>query len=89
MESNNRSPNAEEALSLLSQAYEPTKALIEQAAQRFLDIGVGESGAGCVIIRSGPMGAYVASRADGGKWVAAFWSNNDEKVVDVTGGLLV
>jgi len=38
-----------------------------------------------VIIRSGAMGAYVATRAKGGKWVDAFWTDNKDKVVDVTG----
>jgi sugar/nucleoside kinase (ribokinase family) len=79
------SPNAEEALSLLSLPLVPTKELVEQAANKFLDIGVGEGGVGCVIIRSGAMGAYVATRAKGGQWIDAFWVDRPEKVVDVTG----
>jgi sugar/nucleoside kinase (ribokinase family) len=82
------SPNAEEALSLLSLPLVPTKELVEQAANKFLDIGVGEGGVGCVIIRSGAMGAYVATRAKGGRWIDAFWVDRPEKVVDVTGTLL-
>ncbi|KZP24669.1 Ribokinase-like protein [Athelia psychrophila] len=80
------SPNAEEALGLLALPGTPTKELIEQAAGQFLDMGVGEDGAGYAIIRSGAMGAYAASRAGGGKWVEAFWMlKGTEKVVDVTG----
>jgi len=79
------SPNAEEALSLLSLSGVPTKELIEHAANKFLDMGVGTAGAGCVIIRSGALGAYVTTRAQGGQWVDPYWTNNTEKVVDVTG----
>ncbi|TDL29323.1 Ribokinase-like protein [Rickenella mellea] len=80
------SPNAEEALSLLSITQPPSKDLIEQACARFLDIGVGQNGQGHVVIRSGDMGAYVASRVRPGLWVSAYWSGKDEShVVDVTG----
>ncbi|KAL4241454.1 hypothetical protein ABKN59_000240 [Abortiporus biennis] len=80
------SPNAEEALSLLSIASPVTKALVEQAASRFLELGVGPNGDGAVIIRSGSLGAYITTRKLGGKWVDAFWnSDNIEQVVDVTG----
>jgi hypothetical protein len=79
------SPNAEEAFSFLSLPKLPTKNLIEHAANMFLDMGVGEAGGGCVIIRSGAMGAYVITRAEGGRWVDAFWADNTEKIVDVTG----
>jgi len=48
-------------------------------------MGVGEAGGGCVIIRSGAMGAYVITRAEGGRWIDAFWADNTEKIVDVTG----
>ncbi|KAK0453374.1 Ribokinase-like protein [Armillaria borealis] len=78
------SPNAEEALLVLSMALPPTKTSIEEAAEKFLDFGVGSKGRGSVIIRSGELGAYVATRANGGKWVDAFWADQ-EKVVDVTG----
>jgi len=78
------SPNAEEALSLLSMHSPPTQQLVELAASKFLDMGVGKAGAGCVIIRSGAMGAYVATRRKGGQWVDAFW-NNITKIIDVTG----
>ncbi|THG97654.1 hypothetical protein EW026_g4380 [Hermanssonia centrifuga] len=80
------SPNAEEALSLLSVFEPPSKSLIEEACHRFLDIGVGPEGKGTVIIRSGSMGAYIASRTRAGQWVPAFWGAEDaRKVVDVTG----
>jgi len=48
---------------------------------------VGKDGHGHVVIRSGALGAYVASRArPGGAWVDAFWTPSDaDKVVDVTG----
>jgi hypothetical protein len=84
--STENSPNAEEALSLLSLPSEPTKLLVELAAARYLEFGVGHHGEGCVIIRSGAMGAYVATRENGGKWIEAFWTDNDHhKIIDVTG----
>lgn len=80
------SPNAEEALALLSLPLPPTKSLIEQAAVKFLDLGIGAEGCGCVIIRSGGMGAFVKTRNTEGTWVDAFWASDDAgKIVDVTG----
>jgi sugar/nucleoside kinase (ribokinase family) len=78
------SPNAEEALALLSIPSPPTKSSIERACEAFLDFGVGPSGTGWVIIRSGSMGAYIASRSRPGAWIDAYW-RTDERVVDVTG----
>ncbi|OBZ76786.1 Uncharacterized protein C16C9.01c [Grifola frondosa] len=78
------SPNAEEALSLLSMSLPPTKALIEEACRRLLDLGVGNNGSGCVIIRSGALGAYVATR-EREEWIDAFWVDDDSHIVDVTG----
>lgn len=69
-------------------ALPPTKTSIEEAAEKFLEFGVGNKGRGSVIIRSGELGAYVATRANGGKWIDAFWADQD-KVVDVTGLFLV
>lgn len=64
----------------------PTKAAIEEATARFLEIGVGPGGTGHVIIRSGAMGAYVTSRKRPGRWVDAYWTElDDDKIVDVTG----
>lgn len=84
------SPNAEEALGLLSIPLPVTKAKIEEAAVKFLGYGVGEGGEGSVVIRSGALGAYVVSRATKGRWVEAFWGPNDlHRVVDVTGTLEV
>jgi sugar/nucleoside kinase (ribokinase family) len=71
-------------LCLLSLPKLPTKQLVEHAASKFVDMGVGQAGTGCVIIRSGAMGAYVATRVKGGQWVDAFWTD-EEKIVDVTG----
>ncbi|KAI0763271.1 Ribokinase-like protein [Irpex lacteus] len=80
------SPNADEALSLLSIPGTPTPSLIEQACQQFLDLGVGPNGSGTVIIRSGHLGAYVKSQKTKGQWIPAYWGEEDaEKVVDVTG----
>lgn len=63
-----------------------TQAKIEEAAAKLLDHGVGESGEGSVVIRSGALGAYVVSRTTQGRWVEAFWGPNDShRVVDVTG----
>ena len=82
------SPNAEEALSLLSIPLPPTKTTIEKATNDFLGIGVGQECSGWVIIRCGALGAYMKSRATKGHWVEAFWAENVNKVVDVTGAFL-
>lgn len=80
------SPNAEEALGLLSMPLPITHAKIEAAAAKFLDYGVGKDGQGSVVIRSGALGAYSVSRATKGRWVEAFWGPNDlHRVIDVTG----
>ncbi|KAH6915139.1 Ribokinase-like protein [Coprinopsis sp. MPI-PUGE-AT-0042] len=80
------SPNAVEALSLLSMPSIETKDSIERAASSFLDFSIGEDGKGWVIIRSGAMGAYVRSRGRPGRWIEAYWTPEDEKrIVDVTG----
>ncbi|KAG5654465.1 hypothetical protein H0H81_001964 [Sphagnurus paluster] len=66
----------------------PTRTLIEEATDRFLEYGVGAAQKGWVIIRSGELGAYVKNLEGPGKWVQAFWSYNSEditRVVDVTG----
>lgn len=74
------SPNAEEALSLLSMTQPPTKALIEEAADRFSKLFQG-----CVIIRSGALGAFVLAK-QGGRWIDSFWSRKESNmIVDVTG----
>jgi len=78
------SPNAEEALGLLSLPLPPTKPLIEQACKTFLDFGVGAGGAGWVIIRCGEVGAFIACRSQPGKWIDPYW-RTDEHVVDATG----
>jgi len=81
------SPNAEEAFSLLSMHMEPTRWSIEQAAETFLEFGIGNERTGCIIIRCGEMGAYVKSHAKEGKWVDAFWNSREDykRIVDVTG----
>ena len=64
-----------------------TKPAIEDAAARLLALGVGREGSGWVIVRSGALGAYVASRQRRGEWVDAYWAPADApaKIVDVTG----
>ncbi|KAF8204950.1 Ribokinase-like protein [Pholiota molesta] len=80
------SPNAEEALSILSIPLPPSKETIEKAADEFLELGVGHQRSGWVIIRSGGLGAYVKSLETQGRWIEAFWTPEDAaKVVDVTG----
>ncbi|KAI9001247.1 Ribokinase-like protein [Trametes punicea] len=81
------SPNADEAMSLLSMPLPPTKELVEEACRRFLEMGIGQGGAGSVIIRSGAMGACVGQPGKPLTWVAAYWSGPESmnKVVDVTG----
>ncbi|KAI0035582.1 Ribokinase-like protein [Vararia minispora EC-137] len=78
------SPNAGEALSLLSVPEPVTREKIEQAAKRFVDAGVGSESNGFVVIRSGEMGSYVLSRGHGGEWIDAYWQDQS-KVIDVTG----
>ncbi|KAF8803907.1 hypothetical protein BYT27DRAFT_7195248 [Phlegmacium glaucopus] len=80
------SPNAEEALSLLSLPLPPSKESIELATDKFLDIGVGQNKKGWVIIRSAALGAYMRSEMTKGMWVQAYWTaQDDDKIVDVTG----
>ncbi|KAK2459840.1 hypothetical protein APHAL10511_008161 [Amanita phalloides] len=79
------SPNAEEALSLLSLPLPPSRKAIEAAADEFVKYNIG-GGSGWVIIRSGAMGAYVKSQRSNGVWIDAFWTPNDgSKVRDETG----
>jgi len=71
---------------LLSISSPITRESVEVAAARFLELGEDNTGPKCVIIRSGALGAYVATKTDGGQWVDAFWTAGDSvKVVDVTG----
>lgn len=83
------SPNAEEALSLLSLPLIVTKSAVENAASEFLKIGVGKENSGSVIIRSGALGAYVMTSDKKRGWIDAFWSSAEDidnlMVVDVTG----
>ena len=39
---------------------------------------------GSIVVRSGALGAYVASRRHTGRWIDAYWEDHS-KVVDVTG----
>lgn len=80
------SPNAEEALSLLSLSLPPSKELIELATDKFLKIGVGQNKTGWVIMRCGALGSYMKSEMKKGMWVQAYWTaQDDNKIVDVTG----
>ena len=80
------SPNAQEAFALLSLVSPVTHDAVQSAALRFLDFGVGPSGKGCVIIRCAALGACVATRERGCRWVDAFWTAQDtSNIVDVTG----
>ncbi|KAG1832922.1 Ribokinase-like protein [Suillus variegatus] len=83
------SPNAEEALSLLSLPLIVTTSAVENAASEFLKMGVGKENSGSVIIRSGALGAYVMTSDKKGRWIDAFWSSAENidslTVVDVTG----
>ncbi|KAJ1311012.1 hypothetical protein OPQ81_009518 [Rhizoctonia solani] len=85
------SPNAEEALGLLSidKAGVHNPSVIEFAATQFLSFGIGKDTSGYVIIRCGAMGAYAARLEAGiakGWWTPAYWTSEDkEAVVDVTG----
>ncbi|KDN37795.1 hypothetical protein RSAG8_09950, partial [Rhizoctonia solani AG-8 WAC10335] len=85
------SPNAEEALGLLSidKAGVDDPSVIEHAAAQFLSFGIGKDASGHVIIRCGAMGAYGATLEAGivkGWWTPAYWRSEDKgAVVDVTG----
>ena len=79
------SPNAEEALSLLSLPLPPLRQTIEAAADTFLTYNIC-GGSGWVIIRSGALGAYIKSQKTEGQWINAFWTTKDkDRIVDVTG----
>ncbi|PVG01049.1 Ribokinase-like protein [Serendipita vermifera] len=81
------SPNAHEACGLLSLPYEsePDKDLIERAANQLYQFGIGPNASGSVIIRSGELGAFVKDSVTPGLWVNAYWNENSDRVVDVTG----
>lgn len=82
------SPNAEEALNLLSLPLPPTRTTTEQAARVFLEFGIGTDGNGAIVIRSGHLGAFVLSRGRNGVWVDAYWTETEsdaQHVIDVTG----
>ncbi|KDN37784.1 hypothetical protein RSAG8_09939, partial [Rhizoctonia solani AG-8 WAC10335] len=85
------SPNAEEALGLLSidKAGVDDPSVIEHAAAQFLSFGIGKDASGHVILRCGAMGAYGATLEAGmvkGWWTPAYWRSEDKgAVVDVTG----
>ncbi|KZV75424.1 Ribokinase-like protein [Peniophora sp. CONT] len=79
------SPNAEEALSLLSITEPVSRETVERAAKRFIEYGIGPDAKGHVLIRSGALGCYVVSKDRPGEWVAAY-HQDQTKVVDVTGG---
>ncbi|KAF8592543.1 Ribokinase-like protein [Ramaria rubella] len=82
------SPNAGEALALLGKFDPPTRESIQWACAQLLEFGVGATGKGYVIIRSGALGAYVKQRERSGVWVDAYWRETDQengKIVDVTG----
>jgi len=79
------SPNAEEALSLLSLPLPPLMQTIEAAADTFLTYNI-SGGSGWIIIRSGALGAYIKSQKTEGQWINAFWTTKDkDRIVDVTG----
>ena len=84
------SPNAIETCSLLSlvpaDGEEPSKQIIEDAADILYGFGAESQCIIKVIIRSGELGAYVKDSDDPGLWIDAYWGMNDDgKVVDVTG----
>ena len=61
---------------------------IEKLVRHLIDdIGVGQHGDGVVVIRSGKLGACVATRLGGLEWFPAYFSGQLElRVMDVTGG---
>lgn len=78
------SPNAEEALSFLAMPSTVTADAVKKAAEYFVEAGIGPDGNGTIVIRSGALGAYIASKKLPGRWVEAYWTDQS-KVVDVTG----
>jgi sugar/nucleoside kinase (ribokinase family) len=76
------SPNAEEALSLLSIPLPVSAAKVRSAAARFL------AHCSLLIIRCGELGAFIQGKEQqqGGCWIEAFWGEDDKAhIVDVTG----
>lgn len=93
MNSADRSPNHDELLSLFSvdrpdgSDERGTRRSIETLLLALLDFGIGPQGQGCVVVRSGRLGACVGTRARGLQWVPAFYCHKrQDHVVDVTGG---
>ncbi|KAH9077447.1 hypothetical protein EDB83DRAFT_1710581 [Lactarius deliciosus] len=82
-------PALRDVLPLISvlRPFAGLQVLHRASLQSFLDFGVGPSGTGSVVIRSGSLGVYVASRSQPGTWIDAYW-RTEERVVDVTGDSL-
>lgn len=83
------SPNHEELLAFYGvQAPEEecgVRRAVEDAVEHLLNLGVGPGGAGVAVIRCGPHGACVGTRAGGIHWTPAYWANDSPRVKDVTG----
>ena len=78
------SPNAEEALTILSIPLPVTKAKVQAAASAFI------KRCPIVVIRCGELGAFIqgTQQIKDGCWIAAFWNMDSAgQVVDVTGTL--
>ena len=94
-EVSDNSPNHDELLSLFSvdrpdtNDEQGTRRSIEKLLQALLDFGIGPQGQGCVVVRSGRLGACVGTRARGLQWVPAYYTaQRQHQVIDVTGGEL-
>jgi sugar/nucleoside kinase (ribokinase family) len=85
-------PNHEELMKIysltpLSTASPELCPTIERLANHLINLGVGADGNGVVVVRCGRLGACVATRRRGTKWVPAYFEGSEEeRVVDVTGG---
>lgn len=81
------SPNHEELAGFFdertSTAFDPQ--VIERQAKSFLDVGVGPSGDGCMLVRAAGHGCLVMSRGTPPTWLPSFYASDSDMVVDPTG----
>ena len=83
------SPNHVELATMFTRSSgEVTSALITEYADSFLQSGIGIDGQGCVVVRSGKQGSFVASRQCS-FWSPAYYEEDDKRqslhITDPTG----
>ncbi|WWC92495.1 uncharacterized protein L201_007454 [Kwoniella dendrophila CBS 6074] len=85
------SPNHEEMFSIYGISPKDVSDIelrptVEKLINHFLQgIGIGKEGKGIIIIRCGKLGACVGTKDGGLKWCPAYFTEDQDKVKDVTG----